>query len=91
MSQVPGLSKVLIANRGEIAVRVARTLARLGIASAVVAHAEDAKSPAARAVDEICPLEGPTPVAAHLAGPPPIPAAKPTGADSIHPRHGFLS
>ncbi|MBK7950593.1 MAG: ATP-grasp domain-containing protein [Deltaproteobacteria bacterium] len=91
MSQIPGLRKVLIANRGEIALRIAKTLARLGIASALVAHAEDAKSPAARAVDEVCPIDGPTPVAAHLDGAQTIAVAKRIGADAIHPGYGFLS
>jgi propionyl-CoA carboxylase alpha chain/3-methylcrotonyl-CoA carboxylase alpha subunit/acetyl-CoA/propionyl-CoA carboxylase biotin carboxyl carrier protein len=91
MSQIQGLKKVLIANRGEIAVRIARTLARLEIGSALVAHLEDATSPAARAVDELCPIEGPTPVAAYLDGEQAIAAAKRIGADAIHPGYGFLS
>jgi len=91
MSAIAGLSKVLIANRGEIAVRIARSLARLGIRSALVAHAEDADAPAARAVDEVCPIEGPTPVAAYLDGAQAIAAAKRVGADAIHPGYGFLS
>ncbi len=91
MSQIRGLGKVLIANRGEIAVRIARTLSRLDIASALVAHAEDAASPAARAVDEVHPIEGPTPVAAHLDGDQTIAIAKRIGADAIHPGYGFLS
>ncbi len=91
MSQIPGISKVLIANRGEIAVRIARTLARLGIASALVAHAEDAASPAARVVDEVCPIEGDTPVASYLDGEQTIAIARRIGADAIHPGYGFLS
>ena len=51
MSAIKGIRKVLIANRGEIAVRIAATLRRLGIASAAVVHGEDSESPAARAVD----------------------------------------
>ena len=91
MSQIPGLSKVLIANRGEIAVRIARTLARLGIASALVTHAEDKASPAARVVDEVCPIDGETPVAAYLDGAQTIAIARRIGADAIHPGYGFLS
>ena len=91
MSQIRGIGKVLIANRGEIAVRIARTLSRLGIASALVAHPEDAASPAARAVDEVHPIEGPTPVAAHLDGAQTIAIAQRIGADAIHPGYGFLS
>ena len=91
MSEIRGLGKVLIANRGEIAVRIARTLSRLGIASALVAHSEDAESPAARAVDEVHPIEGKTAVAAHLDGDQTIAIAKRIGADAIHPGYGFLS
>jgi propionyl-CoA carboxylase alpha chain/3-methylcrotonyl-CoA carboxylase alpha subunit/acetyl-CoA/propionyl-CoA carboxylase biotin carboxyl carrier protein len=91
MSQVSGIEKVLIANRGEIAVRVARTLRRLGIASAAIVHAQDADSPAARAVDEICPIEGVTPVAAYLDSPQIIEVARRIGADALHPGYGFLA
>ena len=91
MSQIPGLEKVLIANRGEIAVRIARTLSRLRIASALVAHVEDVESPAARSVDEIHRVEGPTPVAAYLDGAQTIEIAKRIRADAIHPGYGFLS
>lgn len=54
MSQIPGIEKVLIANRGEIAIRTARSLRRLGIASAAVVHAEEADGPAARAMATAC-------------------------------------
>ncbi len=91
MSQIPGIGKVLIANRGEIAVRIARTLTRLGIASALVAHAEDEDSPAARSVDEVHRIEGITPVASYLDGAQVIGIAKRIGADAIHPGYGFLS
>jgi len=91
MAERPGLSKVLIANRGEIAVRVARTLKRLGLASAAVVHREDVGSPAARAVDECCEIEGSTPVAAYLDGEQILRAAQQAGADAIHPGYGFLA
>ena len=91
MSQVGGIQKVLIANRGEIAVRVARTLAELGIASAAVVHAEDAASPATASVDEACPIEGETPVAAYLDADQIIRTAREIGADAIHPGYGFLA
>lgn len=91
MTSNSAIQKVLIANRGEIAVRVARTLRRLGIASAAVVHAEDAGSPAAQAVDEICAIEGETPVAAYLDADQIIEAAKNVGADAIHPGYGFLA
>ncbi|MFP6654550.1 MAG: biotin carboxylase N-terminal domain-containing protein, partial [Myxococcota bacterium] len=91
MTSVPQFKKVLIANRGEIAVRVAGTLRRLGIASASVVHPQDAESPAARAVDEVCPLAGDTPVSAHLDGKQIIELAKGIGADALHPGYGFLA
>ncbi|MEM9174239.1 MAG: biotin carboxylase N-terminal domain-containing protein, partial [Myxococcota bacterium] len=81
----------LIANRGEIALRVAKTLRRLGIASAAVVHAEDAGSPAALAVDEACPIEGETPVAAHLDADQIIGIAREIGADALHAGYGFLA
>jgi propionyl-CoA carboxylase alpha chain/3-methylcrotonyl-CoA carboxylase alpha subunit/acetyl-CoA/propionyl-CoA carboxylase biotin carboxyl carrier protein len=91
MTLVPGIEKVLIANRGEIAVRVARTLRRLEIASAAIVHAEDAGGPAARAVDEACPIVGETPVAAHLDADQIIAIARRIGADALHPGYGFLA
>ena len=91
MTSVPGIEKVLIANRGEIALRVAQTLRRLGIASAAVVHAEDKGSPAALAVDEACAIEGETPVAAHLDSDQIIRIAKEIGADALHPGYGFLA
>ena len=91
MTLVPGIEKVLIANRGEIAVRVAHTLRKLEIASAAIVHSEDAGSPAARAVDEACTLEGETPVAAHLDAEQIIEIAKRIGADALHPGYGFLA
>lgn len=91
MSLVPGIEKVLIANRGEIAVRVAKTLRKLEIASAAVVHADDAGSSAARAVDEACAIEGKTPVAAHLDSKQIIEIAQRIGADAVHPGYGFLA
>ena len=91
MTSVPGIKKVLIANRGEIVLRVARTLKRLDIASAAVVHALDAESPGALAVDEACPIDGETPVGAYLDGAQIIGAAKRIGADALHPGYGFLA
>ncbi len=91
MTRVPGIEKVLIANRGEIAVRVAQTLRRLEIASATIVHPQETGSPAARAVDEACPIEGETPVAAYLDATQIIEIAKRIGADALHPGYGFLA
>ena len=87
----PPFRKVLIANRGEIAVRIARTLQRLGVASATTCHNLDAHSPAARAADEVLPLEGADPIAAYLDVEQIIHGARRLGAEAIHPGYGFLS
>ena len=85
------IRKVLIANRGEISVRIGRTLRALGLESVAVHHAEEAGSLATREADEAVELFGATPVAAHLDGAQLIDAAVRTGADAIHPGYGFLS
>ncbi len=84
-------SKILIANRGEIAVRLIKTCRRMGIAT-VVAHSEaDADSLAVEMADEAV-LIGPPPAAqSYLLGDRIIAAAKATGAQAIHPGFGFLS
>jgi acetyl-CoA carboxylase biotin carboxylase subunit len=84
-------SKVLIANRGEIASRILRTLRRLGIASVVVYHEVDKGTPAVRDADEAVQIHGEPPVAAYLDAAQIVAAAKSTGAQAIHPGFGFLS
>jgi len=91
MTRVPGIEKVLIANRGEIALRVARTLRRLEIASAAVLHAQDTESPVRDAVDETCLITGDTPVSAHLDGEQILRVAREIHADALHPGYGFLA
>ena len=54
-------------------------------------HAADAEGPAAKAVDEACPIDGETPVAAHLDAEQIIGIALAIGADAIHPGYGFLA
>jgi acetyl/propionyl-CoA carboxylase alpha subunit len=87
----PLFRKVLIANRGEIACRVARTLSELGIASVAIRHPVEAKAKHVRVADEAIEILGDTPVAAHLDGRQIIAAALSVGADAIHPGYGFLS
>ncbi|MGO9957231.1 MAG: acetyl/propionyl/methylcrotonyl-CoA carboxylase subunit alpha [Solirubrobacteraceae bacterium] len=84
-------AKVLIANRGEIAVRIIRTLRKLGIASVVVCHPLDRHGLAAREADEAVELFGDPPVSAYLDGQAIIDAAVRVGADAIHPGFGFLA
>ena len=84
------IKKLLIANRGEIAVRIARAAAELNIQTVGVYATDDAQSLHTRMVDEYIALNG--------VGPRPyldieqiIQAALSTGCDSIHPGYGFLS
>ncbi|MGQ3056114.1 MAG: ATP-binding protein, partial [Nevskia sp.] len=82
---------VLVANRGEIAVRVLRTVQALGLRGAVVFHAADRGTAAVRMADVAIEISGPTPVAAYLDGAQVIAAAQSCGAGAIHPGYGFLS
>ena len=82
---------VLIANRGEIAVRVLRTVQRLGLKGIVVYHAADRAAPAVRMADEAIEITGSTPVAAYLDAAQILEAARRSGAGAIHPGYGFLS
>ena len=84
-------SKVLIANRGEIAVRVARTCRELGVASVAVHSDVDARSRHVATMDEAVHLPGVAPTETYLNVPAILEAARSTGAEAIHPGYGFLS
>ncbi|OGQ77309.1 MAG: pyruvate carboxylase subunit A [Deltaproteobacteria bacterium RIFOXYA12_FULL_58_15] len=85
------INKVLIANRGEIAVRVARTLREMDIVPVAVYSDVDRIAPHVRACYEAYPI-GPAPAPqSYLRGDAVIEAAKKAGADAIHPGYGFLS
>jgi acetyl-CoA carboxylase biotin carboxylase subunit len=86
-----GFSKVLIANRGEIASRIIRTLRRLNIKSVIVYHELDGGTPAVRDADEAVLIIGSPPVSAYLDIAQILAAAATTGAQAIHPGFGFLS
>ncbi|WP_421738076.1 acetyl-CoA carboxylase biotin carboxylase subunit [Caulobacter sp.] len=84
-------SKILIANRGEIAVRVIKTCRRLGIATVVVYSDADAGSMAVEMADETVHI-GPSPAnQSYLVADKIIDACKQTGAQAVHPGFGFLS
>jgi acetyl/propionyl-CoA carboxylase alpha subunit/acetyl-CoA carboxylase carboxyltransferase component len=84
------LRHVLIANRGEIAVRIARAAAEMGLRSTAVYSEDDARSPHIAAADEAVALRG-RGAAAYLDAAQIIDAARAAGCDAIHPGYGFLS
>ncbi len=82
--------RLLIANRGEVAVRVIRAASELGIASVAVASEDDAASPHLRLADASRRLPGAGP-AAYLDAKAIVAAARDTDCDAVHPGYGFLS
>ena len=84
-------SKLLVANRGEIAARVVRTAKKLGLATAVLRHPAEQAAPAHALADEVLTIEGATPVAAYLDIEQIVGTAQRAGADALHPGYGFLA
>ncbi|SFR54566.1 biotin carboxylase N-terminal domain-containing protein [Litoreibacter janthinus] len=84
-------SKILIANRGEIACRIIDTCRRLGVGTVAVHSDVDAKARHVAMADEAISLGGATPAESYLRGDAIIDAALTTGAQAIHPGYGFLS
>ena len=85
------MQKILVANRGEIAVRVMRTAKEMGIKTVAVFSEADRNMPFVRYADEAVCI-GPAPSSqSYLRADKIIQVAKQTGADAIHPGYGFLS
>ncbi|MGZ0187680.1 MAG: biotin carboxylase N-terminal domain-containing protein, partial [Alphaproteobacteria bacterium] len=84
------IQKLLIANRGEIAIRIARTAADMGIETVVVFASDDATALHVKSGDAALPLTGAGP-AAYLDQGAILALAKDCGAGAIHPGYGFLS
>jgi propionyl-CoA carboxylase alpha chain len=85
------ITKILIANRGEIACRVIRTARKMGIATVAVYSDADARAPLVLMADEAVHI-GPSPAAqSYLIADKIIEACKATGANAVHPGYGFLS
>jgi len=84
-------TKILVANRGEIAVRIFRTCRDMGIRSVAVYSEADAGAKYLDLADEAYPLHGSTAMESYLNQEKIIKAAKTTGSQAIHPGYGFLS
>ncbi|HLK74611.1 MAG TPA: biotin carboxylase N-terminal domain-containing protein [Streptosporangiaceae bacterium] len=90
---MPGrpISKLLIANRGEIAARIIGTAHALGLATVAVYSDPDARAPYVTQADQAVRLPGAAPADTYLRGEAIIAAAVAAGADAVHPGYGFLS
>jgi acetyl-CoA carboxylase, biotin carboxylase subunit len=85
------IRRLLVANRGEIALRILRTCERLGIETVLAASDADVDSPAARRADRMVPLGPARPERSYLSVDAVVRAALSSGATAVHPGYGFLS
>ena len=85
------ITRLLIANRGEIAARIIRSAHALGLATVAVYSDPDAEAPYVTQADEAVRLPGAVPADTYLRGEAIIAAAAAAGADAVHPGYGFLS
>ncbi len=88
---MPGIEKILIANRGEIALRIIRTCKDMGLQTVAVYSDADKTSPHVLMADESVHIGEPVSSESYLVIDKIIGAAKETGSDAIHPGYGFLS
>lgn len=91
MSAKRQINKILVANRGEIAVRILRSINGMGLTSALLYHRVEADSPSLKMADEIYEVAGDTPVAAFLDIENIVKICRENNVDAVHPGYGFLA